>query len=66
MPAGAPAGLRGAVMAAADLFDAATAERLAERFVRVLAAVAADPRARLQRGAGAGCGRAGAAAGGLE
>ncbi len=43
-PDGGPAGLRGAVTAAADLFDAETAASLAQRLVRVLAAVAANPR----------------------
>ncbi|SMC48906.1 non-ribosomal peptide synthetase [Lentzea albidocapillata] len=36
-------GLDGSLAYAADLFDAATAQSLADRFVRVLAAVAADP-----------------------
>ncbi|MEV4583365.1 amino acid adenylation domain-containing protein, partial [Nonomuraea jabiensis] len=40
---GAPAGLRGVMIAAADLFDAGTAERLAERWTRALACLAADP-----------------------
>jgi len=44
---GRPAGLQGAVLAAADLFDAATVELLAQRLVRVLAAVAADPQAQI-------------------
>ncbi|WP_345572769.1 amino acid adenylation domain-containing protein [Nonomuraea rosea] len=44
---GAPAGLRGAVIGAADLFDRASVERLAERLARVLAALAADPDLRL-------------------
>ncbi len=43
---GEPAGLRGAVTVAADLFDPAAARALSERFARVLAAVAADPVAR--------------------
>ena len=38
-----PAGLDGTVNVSADLFDSTTAERLAEWFGRVLAAVAADP-----------------------
>ncbi len=45
-PAGLPAGLRGSVTAAAGLFDEGTAATLAGRIARVLAAVAADPRAR--------------------
>jgi amino acid adenylation domain-containing protein len=41
-------GLRGRLMAAADLFDRGTAENIAGRFARVLAVVAADPAARLR------------------
>ena len=44
---GGPAGLRGSVTVAADLFDPDSAAVLAGRLVRVLAAVAADPQARL-------------------
>ncbi|MFF0171417.1 condensation domain-containing protein, partial [Streptomyces prasinus] len=44
---GAPAGVRGAVIAAADLFDAGTAARFAERWVRVLSAVVGDPSVRV-------------------
>ncbi|MEV4583294.1 amino acid adenylation domain-containing protein [Nonomuraea jabiensis] len=44
---GAPAGLQGAVTAAADLFDPETAELIAERLVRVLDTLAADPGLRL-------------------
>ncbi|MEV5583931.1 condensation domain-containing protein, partial [Streptomyces parvus] len=40
---GAPAGLRGTVVYAVDLFDEATVAELVERFVRVLEAVTADP-----------------------
>ncbi|MEU9866180.1 amino acid adenylation domain-containing protein, partial [Streptomyces sp. NPDC047971] len=42
-PTGAPAGLRGSVTAAADLFDAASVERLAARFTRVLDQATARP-----------------------
>ncbi len=41
---GGPAGLTGSVIAAADLFDPPAAAMIAGRLVRVLAAVAADPR----------------------
>ena len=44
-----PGGLRGQLIAAADLFDEATARVIAGRFARVLAAVAADPGARLRQ-----------------
>ena len=40
---GQPGGLRGSVLAAADLFDEGTARVIADRFARVLAAVAAEP-----------------------
>jgi amino acid adenylation domain-containing protein len=46
---GGPAGLRGSVTVAADLFDPETAGLIAERLVRVLAAVAADPQARVHQ-----------------
>ena len=46
---GEPAGLRGAVIAAADLFDLASAQAFSQRFARVLAAVAADPGTRLHQ-----------------
>ena len=52
--AAAPAGLRGMVTAAADLFDEATVRAVAGRLVRVLAAVAAEPAGPAARGAGAG------------
>jgi hypothetical protein len=44
---GAPAGIHGALMAAEDLFDPGTAQQMARRLVRVLAAVAANPLIRL-------------------
>ncbi|MGW6577329.1 non-ribosomal peptide synthetase, partial [Streptomyces sp. NPDC054945] len=44
---GAPAGLRGGLTAAADLFESGTAVQLATRFARVLEAVAGDPGMRL-------------------
>src|SRR5882757_6124581 len=44
---GAPAGVRGAISAAADLFDAPAAEAIARRFVRMLEALATDPGMRL-------------------
>src|ERR1039458_8370096 len=40
---GHPAGLRGVVVVAADLFDPVTAQALARRLERVLEGVAADP-----------------------
>ncbi|MEU9198424.1 condensation domain-containing protein, partial [Streptomyces hundungensis] len=40
---GAPEGLSGALNYSTDLFDRSTAERIAERFTRVLSAVAAAP-----------------------
>ena len=43
---GQPGRLRGRLMAAADLFDEATARAIAGRFVRVLAVAADDPRIR--------------------
>ncbi|MGW2176461.1 non-ribosomal peptide synthetase, partial [Streptomyces sp. NPDC001705] len=44
---GRPVGLRGLVTGAADLFDAGTVDAVAERLVKVLSLVAADPRARV-------------------
>ncbi|MFI0041389.1 condensation domain-containing protein, partial [Streptomyces mutabilis] len=46
-PGGVPAGLRGAVIAAADLFEVASVERLVEGLVRVLGAVVEEPELRL-------------------
>ncbi|WP_460625142.1 condensation domain-containing protein, partial [Kitasatospora kifunensis] len=44
---GRPAGLRGVVVAAADLFEAASVERMVQRLARVLATVADVPELRL-------------------
>ena len=44
---GRPAGLRGSVTVAADLFDPGTAGQLARRLCRVLECVAADPQVRV-------------------
>ncbi|WP_189937209.1 non-ribosomal peptide synthetase, partial [Streptomyces sulfonofaciens] len=46
-PSGEPAGLGGVLEYSADLFDHATAEELAARFVRLLGAAAADPGRRI-------------------
>ncbi|MEU0561057.1 amino acid adenylation domain-containing protein [Dactylosporangium sp. NPDC006015] len=46
-PDGTPAGLYGGLVAATDLFDPASARRIAERWVRVLDAVSSDPGIRL-------------------
>uniref|UniRef100_UPI0004C77C9D condensation domain-containing protein n=1 Tax=Streptosporangium amethystogenes TaxID=2002 RepID=UPI0004C77C9D len=42
-----PAGMRGSLIAAEDLFDEGTAQRITAWLVRVLAALAADPQTRL-------------------
>ncbi|KJY24896.1 hypothetical protein, partial [Streptomyces sp. NRRL S-495] len=44
---GAPAGIRGMLTAAADLFDEGVAGRVAGALVRVLSAMADDPQARV-------------------
>ncbi|MFE0135718.1 condensation domain-containing protein, partial [Streptomyces sp. NPDC059037] len=44
---GAPAGLGGGILYAADLFDESTVRALGDRLVRVLEQVAADPQVRL-------------------
>nr|ALK27915.1 non-ribosomal peptide synthase [Streptomyces sp. DSM 11171] len=44
---GAPAGMRGGILYATDLFDEGTVRALGERLVRVLEQVAADPRVRV-------------------
>ncbi|GLF99914.1 non-ribosomal peptide synthetase [Streptomyces yaizuensis] len=45
--AGAPAGISGALVASADLFDQETAVRLAERLIRVLWAIGEAPASRI-------------------
>ncbi|TMR09136.1 condensation domain-containing protein, partial [Nonomuraea zeae] len=47
-PHGAPAGVRGSVIGAADLFDPASVGRIATRLVRVLELLVTDPRARIE------------------
>ncbi|MFH8295452.1 condensation domain-containing protein, partial [Streptomyces sp. NPDC018059] len=44
---GAPAGLRGSVVASADLFDVETAERIVARWVRAIELLVLDPQSRL-------------------
>ncbi|MFJ1855337.1 amino acid adenylation domain-containing protein [Streptomyces sp. NPDC088166] len=44
---GEPAGVRGSLIVAEDLFDAGTAQRIAAWFVRAVTALAADPQVRL-------------------
>ncbi|MBT2401929.1 non-ribosomal peptide synthetase, partial [Streptomyces sp. ISL-100] len=44
---GAPAGLRGSVIAAADLFDAESVDRITRRWARVLGLLSSDPELRL-------------------
>ncbi len=46
---GLPAGLQGGLAAAADLFDATTAQDVSDRFARVLAALVASPQAPMRR-----------------
>ncbi|WP_460625008.1 amino acid adenylation domain-containing protein, partial [Kitasatospora kifunensis] len=48
-PDGVPAGLSGTLTFAADLFDATTAEQLAQRFLRVLAGLLAEPQLPVSR-----------------
>ncbi|MER5363289.1 amino acid adenylation domain-containing protein, partial [Streptomyces sp. NPDC002785] len=48
-PQAEPAGLQGSIIYATDLFDHLTAERIAERFLRVLDAVTAEPSVPLGR-----------------
>ncbi|MDQ7807499.1 amino acid adenylation domain-containing protein [Amycolatopsis sp. A133] len=48
-PDGTPAGVDGVLEYAADLFDPATAQAIADRLVRVLRAVVADPDTRVDR-----------------
>src|SRR6185503_13654931 len=48
-PDGTPAGLRGGVTFATDLFDRVTVEEITRRLLRVLEAVTADPQAPVAR-----------------
>ncbi|MEW2615883.1 amino acid adenylation domain-containing protein, partial [Streptomyces sp. NPDC047880] len=47
--AGAPAGIRGALTAAVDLFDEGAAQRIADRFVRALEELVTAPETRLSQ-----------------
>ncbi|MFD0474214.1 condensation domain-containing protein [Nonomuraea thailandensis] len=47
-PQGAPAGVRGSVIGAADLFDPASVGRIATRLARVLELLVTDPRTRIE------------------
>jgi amino acid adenylation domain-containing protein len=47
--AGRPAGLQGSVIARADLFSMEATEQMAQRFLRLLGSLAADPQAPLHR-----------------
>ena len=62
---GIPAGIRGRVTGAADLFDASTVDAIAGWLVRLLEAVTAEPGLRVS-GRRAGCGRTAPAASGVE
>ena len=65
-PDGTPAGLRGGVTFATDLFDRVTVEDITRRLLRVLEAVTADPQAPVDADRGPGRGGAAADAVGVE